>query len=65
MTGNPVKMGIRVAADGRGCNDSTGWLAVDEVVYDTLGLKRLSLRTMQICDNRDPPVFVAFRWTRP
>lgn len=62
--GSPLRMRASLSADFRGCSESKGWLAIDDIAYDDLGLVRIALRMMQFCDGMGPPAFAAMRWER-
>lgn len=62
--GHPLKMAADLTVDSRACDVVDGWLAIDDIAYDALGLQRISLRMMQVCDGMGPPAFAALRWAR-
>ena len=48
---NPVFGGLSWYGNGRGCNESNGWITVDSVKYDGKVLKAIDLRFNQNCDH--------------
>jgi hypothetical protein len=61
---NPVEGGLDFSGDGRGCNELDATFAVDEVSYDAEGLRSVSVRFEQRCENSSSTLFGAFRWDR-
>ncbi|MFZ6754820.1 DUF5018 domain-containing protein [Undibacterium sp. Dicai25W] len=47
---NPAKGGLNWSGNGRGCNQLTGWFAVDKVKYVNNALNELDLRFEQHCE---------------
>ncbi len=47
---NPAKGGLNWSGNGRGCNQLTGWFAVDKVKYVNNALNELELRFEQHCE---------------
>jgi hypothetical protein len=61
---HPLRLEVELSGKGRACRRAEGWLAVDDVAYDELGLVRIALRLQQFCDI-GPPAMAALRWSRP
>ncbi len=61
---NPLRLAAKFSANSRTCNEMSGWLAIDEIEYDAVGLVRIALRMSQVCDGTGPPAFLAMRWER-
>ena len=49
---NPVFGGLSWYGNGRGCNESNGWITVDSVKYGGKVLKAIDLRFNQNCNHR-------------
>jgi hypothetical protein len=63
---NAALGGMNWSGNGRGCNQLTGWFAVDQIRYDALGLlMALDMRFAQRCENVNPPLFGEVHWARP
>lgn len=62
---NPVEGGLSMSGEGRGCNRLAGAFAVDRVVYENDRLQAVEVRFVQRCEETGPPLYGAFRWTRP
>ena len=60
---NPVKGGLSWSGQGRGCNELTGWFAVDSVTYDAGAITAVELRFEQHCEGDAPALFGAIRWS--
>lgn len=60
---NPVLGGLTWYGDGRGCNKSIGWFAVDNVVYKGVDLDAIDLRFEQTCDGSLNPLRGKLHWT--
>jgi hypothetical protein len=57
--------GMDWSGNGRGCNELEGWFAIDNIVYDSLGLlMALDMRFSQRCDG-GPPLRGEVHWVRP
>lgn len=61
---NPVLGGLSWTGDGRGCNQSTGWFAVDKVSYSGSTLTAIDLRFEQYCDGDTTPLHGQIHWTQ-
>lgn len=61
---NPVRGGLNWSGNGRGCNDLTGWFAVDSVNYVNGVLAGIKLRFEQHCDGQTPALNGIVRWGR-
>jgi hypothetical protein len=51
---NPTRGGLSWSGNGRGCNELTGWFAVDQVTYTGTTLTSLDLRFEQHCEGGSP-----------
>jgi hypothetical protein len=60
---NPVLGGLSWYGDGRGCNQLSGWFAVDHVSYSNGSLSALDLRFEQYCDGNPAPLRGKLHWT--
>jgi hypothetical protein len=47
---NPVKGGLDWSGNGRGCNQLSGWLAIDKITFQTGNLTYLDARFEQHCE---------------
>jgi hypothetical protein len=47
---NPVRGSLEVSGNGRGCNRTKGWVAIDRVSFNAGQLSELELRFEQRCD---------------
>ncbi len=47
---NPVRGSLEVSGNGRGCNRTQGWVAIDRVSFNAGQLSELELRFEQRCD---------------
>lgn len=61
---NPARGGLSWSGEGRGCNVSNGWIAIDAVHYDAGGLHDIELRFEQYCDGGQLPLRGKLRWNR-
>jgi hypothetical protein len=61
--GNPA-FGRMAIYSGRGCNELSGWFAVDAVAYEGNTLTWLEVRFEQYCENEGPPLKGQMRWRR-
>lgn len=59
---NPAKGGLAWFGDGRGCNELTGWFAIDDIAYSGDRLTAITLRFAQWCDARGGGLHGAIRW---
>lgn len=59
---NPVKGGLSISGDGRGCNQLTGWFMVDSVSYEGSTLKAIDLRYEQHCEGGSAALRGRLRW---
>lgn len=57
---NPVLGGLSV---GGGCNELTGWFAVDKISYSGATLTAVDLRFEQFCDDSTVPLRGQLHWT--
>jgi hypothetical protein len=57
-----VQGGLDWSGNGRGCNDLTGWFAVDSVNYVNGVLVGIKLRFEQHCDGQTPALHGMVRW---
>jgi hypothetical protein len=62
---NPTEGGLSMSGEGRGCNELAGAFAVDAITYDGQGLLSVEARFVQRCEVTGPPLYGAFRWSRP
>ncbi|HOX21228.1 MAG TPA: hypothetical protein PLI70_09895 [Gemmatimonadales bacterium] len=51
--------------DGRGCNEVSGWFAIDSIRYAGDTLMVLEVRAEQYCDGGTAPLHGAIHWRRP
>ena len=63
VSSNSARGGLTFSGDGRGCNDSVGWLMVDEVTYINDTIVSLAVRFEQSCEGLGSLRGV-IRWTR-
>lgn len=58
--------GLDWTGNGRGCNQSTSWMVIDQATYDAGALKSVDFRFAQHCEN-DPnnALFGAVHWVSP
>ncbi len=61
---NPTRGGLSWGGDGRGCNQSWGWFAVDHVAYDGDEIAALTLRFEQHCEFMQPALRGKIHWVR-
>lgn len=61
---NPAKGGLSWYGQGRGCNTLLGWLVVDSVSYDVMGLAAIELRFQQRCEGSMSPLYGKIVWAR-
>lgn len=59
---NPARGGMSWGFQGRGCNRSLGWLAIDSVTYVNGQLATLDLRFEQHCDGSPKALRGQLRW---
>jgi hypothetical protein len=62
---NPFKGGLDWSGNGRGCNQLSGWFAIDDIAYADGQLQRISMRFTQYCENGSAALRGQVRWTRP
>jgi hypothetical protein len=60
---NPLKGGLFFSGNGRACNTSTGWFAVDKVLYVGTTMTALDLRFEQHCQGGAAAIRGAIHWT--
>lgn len=60
---NPVKGGVSWGGDMRGCNQSYGWFAIDNVNYTAGALTAIDLRFEQHCEGAAQALHGAIHWT--
>ena len=60
---NPVKGGVSWGGDMRGCNQSYGWFAIDNVNYTAGAITAIDLRFEQHCEGAAPALHGAIHWT--
>lgn len=61
-TQSPMRPGLSVSGESRGCGPLLGWFRIKEYVVNPLGtVKRLSIDFMQRCNATDPPMYGALR----
>jgi hypothetical protein len=60
---NPVKGGLSWGGNMRGCNQSYGWFAIDNVNYSAGALTAIDLRFEQHCEGAVPALRGAVHWT--
>jgi hypothetical protein len=59
---NALKGGLSWSGEGRGCNNLTGWFAVDAVTYAAGVLKSIDLRFEQHCEGGSSALRGQVRW---
>jgi hypothetical protein len=59
---NPIRGGLSVSGNGRGCNTLTGWVAVDRVNYAGTSLVGIEMRFEQHCEGLAPALRGMVRW---
>jgi hypothetical protein len=59
---NPARGGLSWVGEGRGCNQLTGWFAIDEAIYTDGRLTAIALRFEQRCDGDARALRGALRW---
>jgi hypothetical protein len=59
---NPVLGGLNVSGAGRGCNQLTGWFAVDSVSYEGTALTSVEIRFEQLCQGSIAPLRGKLHW---
>jgi hypothetical protein len=59
---NPARGGLAWFGQGRGCNELTGWFAVDAVTYSGATITAIDLRFEQHCEGGTPALRGAIRW---
>jgi hypothetical protein len=64
LLGKNPNGGLDVGLSSRGCNDSLGWAAVDEVAYSNGELILIDMRFQQLCEGEGPPLYGRLRWQR-
>lgn len=62
---NPVKGGLDWSGNGRGCNQLSGWFAVDSIAYVGTTLKSIDLRFEQHCEVLMPALRGKIHWVSP
>lgn len=62
---NPTRGSLGVAEQSRGCSMTTGWFAVDNVVYASGIITALELRFEQHCEDMTPALHGAIRFAGP
>lgn len=61
---NPTKGGMDFDAQSRGCNQLTGWFAIDKITYVKGEITALELRFEQRCEGAQDALRGAYRWVR-
>ncbi|MFO1394010.1 MAG: hypothetical protein U1F09_09650 [Steroidobacteraceae bacterium] len=59
---NPAKGGLDWSGDGRGCNELSGWFAVDAITYSGSTLTSIDLRFEQHCEGGAPALHGRIHW---
>lgn len=59
---NPVRGGLAWAGLGRGCNELSGWVVVDDVTYDGDTLTAIDFRFEQHCEGGTPALHGEMHW---
>ena len=59
---NPAKGGLDWSGEGRGCNTSLGWMAIDSIVFTGDSLTYVDLRFEQHCEEQSPALRGAIHW---
>ncbi len=60
---DPAKGGLDWSGEGRGCNDLTGWMAIDNVAYVDGVLTAIDLRFEQHCENSSAALHGQIHWS--
>ena len=60
---NPATGGLTWSGEGRGCNTSIGWFAIDNITYSAGAIASLDLRFEQHCEGGTPALHGAIHWT--
>jgi hypothetical protein len=60
---NPAFGGLDWSGMGRGCNELTGWFAIDSVTYTAGNVTAIELRFEQHCEGRAPALRGKLRWS--
>jgi hypothetical protein len=61
---NPSKGGLSWSGNGRGCNELTGWFAIDSITYVGDVVTAVDLRFEQHCEGGTPALHGQIHWTR-
>lgn len=56
--------GLDWSGDGRGCNQETGWVAIDDVTYKSGVLQSIDLRFEQHCEGGAPALRGKIHWVK-
>lgn len=60
---SPLRPGLSMSGNGRGCNELRGWFRVLELERDAAGtLKRLAVDFVQNCEVNGPPLYGVLRY---
>jgi hypothetical protein len=62
---NPVVGGFDVSGDGRGCNEETSWVVIDELDMRLAKLSDLTMRYEQHCEGATPALHGKVHWETP
>ncbi|MFC3903235.1 hypothetical protein SAMN05421749_1022 [Acinetobacter marinus] len=62
---NPTRGGLNWDGDGRGCNELSGWMIVDDTVYREDQLISIDLRFEQHCEGNAPALRGKVHWKLP
>jgi hypothetical protein len=60
---NPVRGGLSWSGEGRGCNELTGWFAIDRIEFTNEKPRALDLRFEQRCESQPAALHGSIRWT--
>lgn len=61
---NPLFGGLSWIGEGRGCNESDGWVAVDRIIYNNDEVSEIELRFEQSCDGNPALLHGKLRWSK-
>lgn len=61
---NPARGSFGWSGDGRGCNTSLSWFAIDKVIYSNGQLTALDARFEQHCDSQAPALRGVIHWMK-
>jgi hypothetical protein len=60
---NPTRGGLSWSGEGRGCNQLSGWMIIDQISIVNNVLAFIELRFQQNCEGTGPPLRGKIRWS--